>query len=74
MRPPSPQQKQAAVDKFNATHQVGASVLVWRGVREGDGEPAQTAGEAYILQGHTPVVHVTGGHGCVALTHVASRS
>ena len=71
MRRPSPAKMQAAVDRFNAAHLVGATVRVWRGVREGDGEPAQTTSPAYVLQGHTPVVHVTGGRGCVALTHVA---
>ncbi|MEJ0047064.1 MAG: helix-turn-helix domain-containing protein [Rhodospirillales bacterium] len=61
---------QAACDIFNIGNPIGAAVLVWRYVKEGPGEPAVTTGPAFILFGHTAVVHVTGGRGCVALSHV----
>lgn len=62
---------QRQVDSFNAAHKVGDTVRVWTGQREG--EPKErTIREpgAVILSGHTPVVYVAGGGGCVALTHV----
>ena len=62
---------QAAVEQFNRYHQPGDTVRVWTGPREGEGRLVQTVAAAFILGGHTPVVYVTGGHGCVALTHVA---
>ncbi len=60
----------AKVEAFNARHKVGDTILVWPGVREGEPVPVQIRFEAQILSGHTPVVYVTGGHGCIALTHV----
>ncbi len=71
MSPRPGKAKLAKCAVFNEKHPVGASVRVWRGVMgDGPSELVQTTGAAYVLQGHTPVVHVTGGRGCVALTHV----
>ena len=72
-RPPrlSPQAMQARCDVFNKLHKVGATIKVWTGAREG--EPVErTIVEpgAYVMGGHTPVVQVSGGGGCIALTHV----
>lgn len=63
---------QAACDAFNAKHKPGDTIECWPGVREG--KPVQrTVREpgAVILSVHTAVVYVTGGGGCIALTHVA---
>lgn len=76
----SPAQMQRACDRFNERHKVSDTVRVWRGIRERPGEPpepnelVQIAAAAYVLGGHTAVVHVTGGRGCVALTHVEAQS
>jgi hypothetical protein len=70
-RPPTQAQMRAACDLFNRTHSVGDTLRVWSGLREG--EPTErTIAEpgAYVLGGHTAVVQVKGGGGCVNLTHV----
>ena len=60
------------VDRFNARHQVGDWLLVWPGVMgDGPGELVQVREPgARVLGDHTPVVFVTGGHGCIDLLHV----
>ncbi len=67
----SPAAMQRAVDQFNARYKVGDSIRCWPGARDGD-PVARTIVEpgAHILGGHTPVVQVSGGGGCIALTHV----
>jgi hypothetical protein len=62
---------QARCDRFNAAHPVGAVIRVWPGTREGEPVEVQvrTPG-ACILSGHTDVVYVTSGHGCISLDHV----
>ena len=62
------------VDRFNRRHPVGNTIRVWPGrMLDGPGclvaivEPG-----AYVLGGHTPVVQVTGGHGCIDLRHARS--
>ncbi|GJD92888.1 hypothetical protein OCOJLMKI_0071 [Methylobacterium iners] len=68
----SPKKMQIACDRFNAKHSVGDTIGVWPGAI-GMGtlhvvrivEPG-----AHVLSGHTAVVQVSGGHGCIALTHV----
>lgn len=70
--PPNPLAMKAAVDDFNARYVPGTIVKCWTGVMH-DGEPkigAVREPGAYILSGHTPVVHIEGVSGCVSLSHV----
>lgn len=63
---------QVECDRFNAAHPIGSEIVVLTGPREG--EPSKRivrAPGAIILSGHTPVVYISGGGGCVALTHVS---
>ena len=59
-------------ETFNAVHPAGSVVRYWSGIM-GDGEGAvgivRTPG-AYVLSGHTAVVHVIGKSGCIAISHV----
>lgn len=74
---PSPKAMQQACDLFNSKHPVGSDVLVWPGFTH-DHEGSSIAGRdakvvapgAYVMGGHTAVVQVDGGHGCIALNHV----
>ena len=66
----SAEQMQRDCDRFNAKHAVGSEIRVWTGPREGYPKRRIISGEATVLGGHTPVVYVTGGGGCIALTHV----
>lgn len=60
-------------DAFNRENPIGSTIKVWPGARTGDPLDVQIVEPgAYIMSGHTAVVQVTGGHGCIALTHVAS--
>lgn len=69
----SPDELIAAVIKFNESHKVGDRVRVWPGTRPGRSEVVViTAPGAYVLGGHSAVVRVTGGHGCIALDHVGA--
>lgn len=73
MKRPNIDKMQRSCDDFNNRHPIGATVLVWTGLKEGPGKIGQVRDPgAYILSGHTPVVFVTGTRGCVALTHVAA--
>ena len=61
-------QLQAACDKFNAAHQVGAAVSV-----ELDGGEARetiTVSEAQVLSGHSAVIWLKGISGCYLLERV----
>ena len=60
------------VAAFNRKHPVGSQILVWSGLMgEGPGRLATIVEPgARVLSGHTPVVQVSGGGGCIALTHV----
>jgi hypothetical protein len=69
----SPVKMQAECDRFNEAHKPGDVIKCWPGVREG--EPVErTVREpgAVVLSGHTPVVYVSGGGGCIVLEHVAT--
>ena len=67
----SPAAMQKRCDAFNARFKVGACIFVWPGARAGDPVPRVIAEPgAYVLSGHTPVVQIAGGGGCIALTHV----
>lgn len=62
---------QAECDAFNASHKPGDVIMCWPGVREGlPVERTVREPGAVILSGHTAVVYVTGGGGCIALSHV----
>ena len=63
---------QQQCDRFNADHAIGDTIKVWPGaVRPGQPQEVTIcAPRAVVLNGHTAVVYVTGGPGCVALTHV----
>lgn len=65
---------QAACDRFNARHAIGATVMCWPGPREGAPVPRTVSGPACVLSGHTAVVYVSGGGGCIALSHVETGS
>ncbi|MER9421289.1 hypothetical protein NKI88_02360 [Mesorhizobium sp. M0317] len=67
----TPEQMQAACDAFNATYAVGNVIECWTGPREGRPVEREIRHPACVLGGHTPVVYIAGGGGCVALTHVA---
>ena len=59
---------------FNAKHSVGSTIRVWPGARHGAPVEVEIRYPAQVLSGHTPVVYVTGGHGCIALTHVEGQA
>ena len=72
---------QAACDRFNREFAVGAAIDVWPGSRtDREGRPLDpqrvSVAEpgAYVMGGHTAVVQVSGGHGCIALTHVRLKA
>ncbi|WP_172373340.1 hypothetical protein [Mesorhizobium sp. NZP2234] len=62
---------QAACDAFNATHAVGDVIRCWTGPREGAPVLRVIKAPAEILRGHTAVVFVSGGGGCIALSHIS---
>ena len=67
-RIPSAAKLQAACDKFNAAHQVGAAVTV----RMDGGEVRETitTSEAQVLSGHSAVIWLDGISGCYLLDRV----
>jgi hypothetical protein len=65
---------QAQCDAFNAKHKVGDTIHVWPGTFIVPPVPRQiTEPGAHVLSGHTAVVQVAGGRGCIALSHVAPK-
>jgi hypothetical protein len=67
-RPPSPAKLQAACDKFNAAHQVGAAVTVQ--LDGGEERETVTTSEAQVLSGHSAVIWLKGISGCYLLERV----
>ena len=61
---------QAACDKFNAAHQVGAAVSVE--LDSGEMRKTITVSEAQVLSGHTAVIWLDGIRGCYDLERVTS--
>jgi hypothetical protein len=62
---------QAQCDAFNASHAIGDKIWVAPGdVRGRYVQESIVKPGAYILGDHTAVVQVTGGHGCISLSHV----
>lgn len=67
----TPAQLETECIVFNNTHKVGDEIYVATGSVRGQFQLEKIIEPgAYVLAGHTAVVQVTGGHGCVALTHV----
>lgn len=68
-RKPNIKKMQAACDKFNAACKLGGRVNV---MLDGATEPFSTTtkSEAYIMSGHSAVVHMNGVSGCYLLDRV----
>lgn len=64
-------QLQAACDKFNAAHQVGAAVSVE--LDSGEIRNTVTTSEAQVLSGHTAVIWLDGVRGCYLLDRVSPQ-
>ena len=64
-------QLQAACDKFNASHQVGAAVSVK--LDGGEIRNTVTTSEAQVLSGHTAVIWLDGVRGCYLLDRVSPQ-
>jgi hypothetical protein len=72
-RPKRPSQAamEAACKAFNTSHPIGSKIWVAPGSREGRYVEVEVREPgAQVMSGHTVVVYVTGGHGCIALSHV----
>lgn len=69
-RPPSAAQLQAACDKFNAVHPVGAAVSVQ--LDGGEVRETITTSPAQVLSGHSAVIWLQGVSGCYLLDRVTS--
>ena len=63
-------QLQAACDKFNAAHQVGAAVSVE--LDSGEVRETVTTSEAQVLSGHSAVIWLKGISGCYLLERVTA--
>ena len=58
-------------DRFNQQHKVGTTIRAHPGPLDTPTvEMKIIAPGAYVLSGHTAVVQVSGGYGCIALSHV----
>lgn len=58
------------VEAWNLTYPEGQAVRYWTGAREDAGETGRTRSAAWVAEGHTAVVQVTGHGAWIALTHV----
>jgi hypothetical protein len=58
------------VEAWNLTYPEGRAVRYWTGAREGAGATGRTRSAAWVAEGHTAVVQVTGHGAWIALTHV----
>ena len=63
-------QLQAACDKFNAAHQIGAAVSVE--LDSGEVRETVTTSEAQVLSGHSAVIWLDGISGCYDLDRVTA--
>ena len=63
-------QLQAACDRFNAAHQVGASVSVK--LDSGEVRETVTNSEAQVMGGHSAVIWLDGIRGCYDLKRVTA--
>lgn len=65
---------EAVCTAFNSANPVGAEIWGAPGDVRGRFELMKVvAPGAYVMSGHTMVVQVDSGHGCIALTHVRVR-
>ena len=69
-RPQSAAQLQAACNKFNAAHPVGATVTVQ--LDGGQIRETVTASEAQVLSGHSAVIWLDGVSGCYLLDRLTA--
>ncbi len=68
MRRPSQRDLQLEVENWNLKHDIRTAVRVTKD--DGTQVDTHTTSEAYMLSGHTPVVHVAGISGCYLLSRV----
>jgi hypothetical protein len=61
---------QKAVDRWNRTYAIGTPVVVKKDSLEG--VRGKTTSEAYVLGGHSAVIHIDTIRGCYALERVAA--
>jgi hypothetical protein len=72
---PSAAELQSACDAFNREHPIGSRIRVCAGPIGTDVKDVEVRDPgAIVLGGHTPVVYVTGGAGCIALSHVLEQA
>ncbi|WP_086559898.1 hypothetical protein [Streptomyces africanus] len=64
---PTPAERAEA---WNLTYPEGQTVRYWTGAREGAGETGRTRSAAWVAEGHTAVVFVTGHGAWISLRHV----
>lgn len=69
---PSLARMQQAVDSWNANNRPGTKVIVCRD--DGREEVRLTTSEAYVLSGHTAVIHFQGISGCFALDRIVDHA
>jgi hypothetical protein len=67
--PPSTEAMQRAVDAWNAANTIGTVVTFMRD--NGQAEIRRTTSAAYMLSGHTAVIHMAGVSGCWMLDRVS---
>lgn len=58
------------VETWNRVYPEGKAVRYWTGAKEGPGQKGRTRSAAWVAEGHTAVVQVTGHGAWVQLTHV----
>jgi hypothetical protein len=74
-KPMSAAQMEAECERFNAAFPVGSTIKVHPGATTEQSVDVQVVKPgAYVMSGHTAVVQVSGGHGCIALTHVRGET
>jgi hypothetical protein len=67
-RRPNPKAEQRLVDQWNATWKVGTPVHCRRD--SGSIQNGVTTSEAYVMGGHSAVIHMTNVSGCYHLSRV----
>lgn len=66
----SVEQMQRECDAFNRLYKPGQTIQVHPGAITDTPIEVTIVEAAHVLSGHTPVVQVSGGYGCIALDHV----
>ena len=67
-----PNDGQKRCDAWNKDFPVGTEVIVRKD--SGETHRGKTTSEAYMLSGHTPVIHVSGISGCYLLNRVEAAN